>query len=175
MSQLAWWSTYRTFLITGTLGFFVGLMSGRAAEGCVRVGKPSAPSCLIVYFSWRQGLGFLRTLPCRSELGSFEHSSVLGSWRLPRVAGVGVAQLAGGWQKHMPHQSAFVSVVGPPENKFSVAFETSGVSNQERERQCIAYWRRGLAAVTGQKFFSWGCDASRVGFKGRTATLVALP
>jgi hypothetical protein len=62
-----------------------------------------------------------------------------------------------------------------PENKFSVAFETNGVSNHERERQCIAYWRRGLAAVTGQKFFSWGCDASRVGFKGRTATLVALP
>ena len=61
-----------------------------------------------------------------------------------------------------------------PENKFSVAFETSGVSNQERERQCMAYWRRGLAAAAGQKFFSWGCDASRVGFKGRTVTLVAL-
>eukprot|EP00972_Heterocapsa_arctica_P053481 7876511-Heterocapsa_arctica.AAC.1 len=33
----------------------------------------------------------------------------------------------------------------------------------------------GLDVMKGQSFFSWGCDASRVGFKTRTAAVVALP
>ncbi len=58
-------------------------------------------------------------------------------------------------------------------NAFTVLRDV--LSESERQQRCVAYMEAGLEVMKGCRFFSWGCDASRVGFKSRTAAVVALP
>ena len=66
-------------------------------------------------------------------------------------------------------------LAGQRQDKHALNVLRDGLSESERQQRSIAYMEAGLEVMKGHRFFSWGCDASRVGFKSRTAAVLALP